>query len=200
MATLLFFDQDHKYTLDGEELPSVSELCRFISREVYGGVQQYTLDNAAERGTAVHKACEALDLYGKVEVSDDILPYLQAYIKFRKEHDVKWDKIESAGFHETDRYAGTLDRMGTVDGNRCIVDFKSYYAFQKQLAIATLNLYRRIEEQHGDWEADALYILHLQKDGGYKLIPIDRNDEVPNSLLTLHNLMKKKRRKKNAQN
>ena len=35
MATLLFFDQGHKYTLDGEELPSVSELCRFLSREIY---------------------------------------------------------------------------------------------------------------------------------------------------------------------
>lgn len=31
MATLLFFDQDHRYTLDGEDLPSVSELCRFLS-------------------------------------------------------------------------------------------------------------------------------------------------------------------------
>ena len=41
MATLLFFDQGHKYTLDGEELPSVSELCRFLSREIYGDVAQW---------------------------------------------------------------------------------------------------------------------------------------------------------------
>lgn len=198
MATLLFFDQGHKYTLDGEELPSVSELCRFISREVYGDVTQYTLDNAADRGTRVHKACEALDLYGKVEVSDDILPYLQAYMKFRKEHAVHWDKVEYAGHHAADRYAGTLDRVGMVDGKRCIVDLKTSYAVQKQLAIAQLNLYRRIMEQDGTWEAEALYILHLEKDGEPKLIEFERNDKVPESLLTLHNLMKKKRRKKNA--
>lgn len=31
MATLLFFDQGHKYTLDGEELPSVTTITRFLS-------------------------------------------------------------------------------------------------------------------------------------------------------------------------
>ena len=86
MATLLFFDQGHKYTLDGEELPSVSELCRFLSREIYGDVAQWRLDNAADRGTAVHKACESLDKFGSVDVQDAILPYLQAYLKFRREH------------------------------------------------------------------------------------------------------------------
>jgi hypothetical protein len=198
MATLLFFDDEHKYTLDGEELPSVSELCRFISREVYGDVTQYTLDNAADRGTRVHKACEALDLYGRVEVSDDILPYLQAYIKFRKEHAAKWDKVEYAAHHATDRYAGTLDRVGTVDEKNCILDIKTSYIVQKRLAIAQLNLYRRMMEQDSKWTADALYILHLNKAGEYRLHEFDRNDEVPNALLTLHNLMKKKRRKKNV--
>ena len=136
-----------------------------------------------------------LDLYGKAEVSDDILPYLQAYLKFRKEHVVKWEKIEYATHHDTDRYAGTLDRVGTVDGSRCVLDLKSSYTVQKQLATAQLNLYRRMMEQDGTWKADALYILHLQKDADYKLIEFDRNEEVPNALLTLHNLMKKKRRR-----
>ena len=60
MAQLLFFDECHKYTLDGEELPSVSQLTRFISREIYGDVGQFNLDRAAERGTAVHKATERI--------------------------------------------------------------------------------------------------------------------------------------------
>jgi hypothetical protein len=198
MAKLLFFDTEHKYTLDGEELPSVSELCRFLSREIYGDVTQFTLDKAADRGTKVHKACEILDLYGKAEVSEDILPYIQAYLKFRREHEVKWDKVEHSTYHATDRYAGTIDRAGTVDGKQCIVDIKTTYNVHKPLALAQLNLYRRMLEQDGEWKADALYILHLDKNGEYKLLPFDRNDDVPNALLTLHNLMKKKRRKKNG--
>ena len=64
IAQLIFFEKDHIYELNGEQLPSVSELTRFISREVYGDVAQFRLDNAAERGTKVHKLTEALDKYG----------------------------------------------------------------------------------------------------------------------------------------
>ena len=111
MAKLLFFDTGHKYTLDGEELPSVSEVTRFISREVYGDIGQSNLDRAAERGTAVHKATEILDKYGTVEISTDIEPYIKAYITFRKEHDCKWELIEAARYDPDRRYAGTLIRF-----------------------------------------------------------------------------------------
>lgn len=196
MATLLFFDQGHRYTLDGEELPSVSELCRFLSREIYGTVQQYTLDRAADRGTRVHKACEVLDLYGKADISDDILPYVKAYLQFRRDHDVKWDKIEHAAHHEKDRYAGTIDRRGIVDGTRAIVDLKTTAEIHKPICRAQLNLYRRMEEQDGTWEADALYILQLRKDGSYKLVTFDIDNTLPDALLTLHRSLQKKPRAK----
>lgn len=193
MATLLFFDEGHKYTLDGEELPSVSELCRFLSREIYGEITQYKLDNAAERGTAVHKATEILDKYGTVDVQDDILPYLQAYLTFRKEHEVEWSKIEYALHHPEDRYAGTIDRFGMLDGKKALVDLKSTYTVHKPLCAASLNLYRRALQANGI-EVEVLYILHLKKDGTYKLVPFDIDDELPTALLTLHNTLKKKRR------
>lgn len=194
MATLMFFDQEHKYTLDGEELPSVSELCRFLSREIYGDISQWRLDNAAQRGTSVHKTLEVLDKYGKVDVQDDILPYVQAYLKFRKEHTVEWQKIEYALHHPQDRYAGTIDRYGAVDGIPTLLDFKTSYTVHKPLCAASLNLYRRMLEFSGD-PVERLYILHLQGDGTYKLIPFDRDDALPSALLTLHNTLKKKARK-----
>lgn len=198
MATLLFFDADHRYTLDGEELPSVSELCRFLSREIYNDVQQYRLDCAAERGTAVHKATEALDKYGTVDVQDDVLPYAQAYLKFRREHDVEWRKIEWAAHHPVDKYAGTIDRLGTVDGKAALLDIKTSYTIHAPMCAAQLNLYRRMLEANGE-KVEALYILHLKKDGTYRLKPFEFDDTVPDALLTLHNLLKKKpRRKKDA--
>lgn len=193
MATLLFFDQGHKYTLDGREVPSVSELCRFLSREIYGEVVQWRLDQAADRGSAVHKLCEALDLYGKADVPDDLLPYLQAYLAFRREHQVTWTAVEKPLYHKTDRYAGTLDRIGTVDGQPAIVDLKTSYRVQKPLALAQLNLYRRMAEQDSPQEY-SLYILHLRKDGTYRLLSFPRNEAVPTALLTLHNLTKPKGR------
>ena len=197
MATLLFFDTDHRYTLDGEELPSVSELCRFLSREIYGTVSQYMLDRAAERGRRVHKLCEALDIYGKADVPDDLLQYIKAYVQFRKDHEVQWDSIEKAMHHPEQKYAGTIDRIGFVDGKRCIVDLKTYCQYHKPLAIAQLNLYRRMVE-YGAEPVDSLKILHLKKDGTYRLINVEINDNVPDALLTLHNLTKKKARKRNV--
>ena len=195
MATLLFFDDGHRYTLDGEDLPSVSELCRFISREIYNDVAQFRLDNAADRGKQVHKALEALDKYGSVDVQDDILPYVRAYLQFRKEHQAEWEKIEYATHHPVDMYAGTLDRYGVLDGRHAILDFKTSYTIHGPYVAAQLNLYRRMAESEG-LPVDELYVLHLKKDGTYRLKKIDFDDTVPVALLTLHNLLKKKTRRK----
>ncbi len=197
MAQLLFFDQGHRYTVDGRELPSVSQLCRFLSREIYGEINQYTLDAAASRGTKVHKATEVLDLYGKADVDDDLLPYLNAYLKFRREHTIQWERIEHAVYHPEDDYAGTIDRYGDVDGKRAVVDLKTTYTIHKPLCTASLNLYRRMMEAHGN-RVDALYILHLRKDESYKLMEFPISDDLPNALLTLHRALEKKGRKKNA--
>lgn len=194
MAQLMFFDQGHRYTLDGEELPSVSELCRFISREVYGTVSQYTLDQAADRGTRVHKATEALDVYGRVEASEDIAPYVDAYLKFRREHNVKWNMVERSMANQREHYAGTVDRYGELDGVKSLVDLKTSYTVHKCLAVAQLNLYRWMIEEEGH-TVDKQYILHLAKDG-YKLVEIEKRDDVPGALLTIHRLMEKKKRRK----
>ena len=195
MAQLLFFDEGHKYTLDGEDLPSVSELTRFISREIYGDVGQFNLDRAADRGTAVHKATELLDKYGTAEIDEDIAPYLQAYIAFRKEHKCEWQKIEYATHHPDNLYAGTLDRVGTVDGNLAILDIKTSSTIQKPLYTAKLNLYRKMLPD----PIEQLIILHLRKDGTYKLIDIPIDDTLADACITMHEALKKKKRsKKNA--
>jgi hypothetical protein len=195
MAQLLFFDEGHKYTIDGEELPSVSELTRFISREIYGDVGQFNLDRAADRGTAVHKATELLDKYGTAEIDEDISPYLKAYIAFRKEHKCEWQKIEYATHHPENLYAGTLDRVGTVDGKLVVLDIKTSSTIQKPLYTAQLNLYRKMLPD----PIEQLVILHLKKDGTYKLIDIPIDDTLADACITMHEALKKKKRsKKNA--
>ena len=195
MAQLLFFDEGHKYTIDGEELPSVSEITRFISREIYGDVGQFNLDRAADRGTAVHKATELLDKYGTAEIDEDISPYLKAYIAFRKEHKCEWQKIEYATHHPENLYAGTLDRVGTVDGKLVVLDIKTSSTIQKPLYTAQLNLYRKMLPD----PIEQLVILHLKKDGTYKLIDIPIDDTLADACITMHEALKKKKRsKKNA--
>ena len=193
---LLFNEQKHIYMLGTERLPCVSDLCRFLHRELYADAPAWKMEAAAERGTAVHAATEALDGSGRAQVDEEYAPYLRAYAAFLREHDVRWELSEASMHHPELRYAGTIDRYGMVDGFRTLLDIKTTYTVQKALCNASLNLYRLMLES---WEkqVDRLLILHLKKDGTYKLIEFQKDDSVPMALITIHNALKKKRRKKN---
>ena len=203
MSTLLFYDDSHRYTVDGEEVPSVSELTRFIAREVYTETPQYALDAAAQRGTKIHKATEAMDKFGSVEIESDLLPYLQAYVAYKKEHNPEWERIEWSVCNDK-RYAGTIDRYGTEDGKNILVDIKTTQNItgaHKVLYTAQLNLYRLavLKEK----PVDEMWILQLKKDGKYKLFPIEENETLAYACLTMHEAIKnskKKRRKAHAEN
>lgn len=196
MAKLIFYDTEHKYTVDGAEVPSVSELTRFITREVYESTPQLAMDRAADRGTKIHKATEALDKYGSAEIEDDIAPYLKAYVQFLKEHSPDWERIEWA-VNNGKLYAGTLDRYGTLDGKKAILDIKtaaSIGSLMKVLYTAAQNLYRMAIEP--ECAVEAIYILQLKKDGKYRLIELEIQDELAKACIALHQALKKKERKK----
>ena len=240
MARLIFFDETHTYTVDGEEFPSVSEISRFASREVYGEVSQFNLDNACSRGSAVHKATEILDKYGKCECDEDIEPYIRAYVQFRKDFGIKdYAHIEKALAHEGLKYAGTIDRIYTIDekfiesaksickkivfigedgkveyskdfinfderylNKLAIIDIKSSSVVQNVLALIQLNGYKLSTEFNELGEVGALFILHLEKDGKYKLIGFEINPDLFMACLTLHKALQKKKRlkKENTEN
>ena len=194
MNILQFFDKGHVYMLDGQRLPCVSDLCRFLHREIYKDAPLWQMEAAADRGTKVHAATEALDKTGQAEIEYEYLPYLQAYAAFRREHDVQWELIEHPDYHPAHRYAGTIDRYGMVDGFKTLLDIKTTYRVYEPLCSASLNLYRMILEARGK-AVERLLILHLKKDGSYKLIRFDAEDAVPMALLTLHTALKTRRRK-----
>lgn len=167
---LKFYDEGHIYEYNGKVIPSVSELLRFMSREVYGDVNKFILDQAAERGTAVHSATQALDENGVVECTDDIAGYIEAYAQFRREHDVSWRYIEKPVAHPSLLYAGTIDRAGFVDGESAVVDIKTNSAVKKTMVKAQLNGYRKLMETIG-YKAERLYCLQLMNSGKYRLYP-----------------------------
>ena len=193
MNILQFFDKGHVYMLDGERLPCVSDLCRFLHREIYKEAPIWQLEAAADRGTKVHAATEVLDKTGQAEIDGDYVPYLEAYARFLREHEVSWELIEHPDYHPELRYAGTIDRYGMVDGLHTIVDLKTTYTVYKPLCSASLNLYRMILEAR-EKRVEKMMIIHLKKDGTYKLIPFNVDDSVPMALITLHTALKRRKR------
>lgn len=192
MAKLLFFDNTHTYEVDGEKLPSVSQIIRFISREIYGEISQYHLDAGAERGTKVHKATELLDKYGEAEVDDSILPYLQAYMQFLQDEHPAWHHIEKSLYHPEKKYAGTIDRQGILRGASCLVDIKSDAVVKKKLVKAQLNGYADAWEANNFGQIEKLFCLHLKKDGKYQLYEVAKDMTEFSACLNLHNALEQK--------
>lgn len=194
MSDLIFREKDHVYLLDGVKLPCVSDLCRFLHREIYKEVPAWQMENAALRGTAVHAATQALDDAGSCDIAEEYLPYVQAYKAFLQEHSVCWHMTEKALYHPVYRYAGTIDRYGAVDDLLTLVDIKTTYTVYKPLCRAQLNLYRLMLAARG-YAVDRLCILHLQRTGKYRLITIDFDEALPRALITLHSALLKRKRK-----
>lgn len=194
---LVFREEDHKYFLNGEEIPSVSELTRFLAREVYGEADPIALDRAAEKGTAVHDALQTLDEKGEVEVDSEYDGYIAAYLKFRAEHNVEWREVE--WMVHTDKYAGRIDRYGYVDGKPCIVDFKTTSRISKAhevLYTAAQSLYQIAVERNKP--VDMLYVLQLKNDGNYKLIPLSCDYALASSCAIMHQAFTKTKRKRRS--
>lgn len=200
MAQILkFYDERHEYTLNGEKIPSVSEIARFASREIYGDISQYMLDNAADRGKKVHSAAEILDREKTVKVDDDIVPYIKAYMNFLKEYAPEYIAIEKAYASQTEKYAGTLDRVARIHGKDgiSIIDIKSSSVVQKVLARIQLNGYKKLFEENTGESVSHIFILHLKKDETFRLIEFEKDNTLFDACLALHKALEKKKRGKN---
>ena len=122
-ASGLRFDPlTHRYWLGTRELLSVTRILRDT------GLVDPTwwTDTARLRGTALHRATEALDRDEVLPPMDATCePYLEAYQDFRRDVRPVWHGIESPVADLCLGYAGRLDRWGTVQGEPVVVDLKT---------------------------------------------------------------------------
>lgn len=193
----LHFDEGkHLYTLDQNgvtfELPSVTQILRFISREIYGDVPQSVLDQAADKGTRVHEAIEAYDNYGWKEYESDTLPYILAYEKWVQDHNFQTAANEYPIYHRTRLYAGKLDRLFLEEGNLSLVDFKTSETILEPLVAGQLYGYSEASKSHGINVVNH-YILHLKPDASYDFIKVDiqKGFRIFEACAFLHGVVKK---------
>jgi hypothetical protein len=82
--------------------------------------------SAAELGTEVHAACEEYALTGIRPVTDDeVRPFLDRFDEWLQKWQPVYEAVETTVYSPTYGYAGTLDAMAQIDGQRVIVDYKT---------------------------------------------------------------------------
>ena len=158
---LEFEEQQHIYTLRGMELPSVTKIMQPLSSFIYSGVDARTLNAAADKGTIVHNACENFIKFGIVDISAGYSGYMDAFLKWHEDYSPEILASETRLYHKVMRYAGTADMVAIVDGALTLIDIKSTY---------------KLEEKTDGLEIQAKQILHLKKDGTYKIMKFERYD------------------------
>ena len=138
MAEFLFDEGTHTYTLDGVVIPSVTEICAPITYGKYppvGVVQQ-----AAARGTRVHELCALYDMDALPdEIETELVGYVKAWAAFCRDYKPIWAHIELPLYGEIDPgqpFAGTLDRIGEIDGLTRVVDIKTTASLDRPAKVA----------------------------------------------------------------
>ena len=138
MAEFLFDEGTHTYTLDGVVIPSVTEICAPITCGKYppvGVVQQ-----AAARGTRVHELCALYDMDALPdEIEAGLVGYVKAWAAFCRDYKPVWTRIELPLYGSPDTrlpFAGTLDRIGEIDGRTRVVDIKTTASLDRPAEVA----------------------------------------------------------------
>lgn len=196
VADGLQFDAElHRYTLDGRQLPSVTEILRPVTEHEYRGVDREVMDRAALLGTAVHKLIE-LDIAGTLDedaLDDSLRPYLAQWRQFRAQSGFLPIYSEQRVHSMKYGYAGTLDLAGKLNGMPAVVDAKRTTAVPRSAGPQTAAYrYALAEVFDGDWQVADRYALHLTPER-WRLVPQkDPNDlRVFLASLTLHNYLEK---------
>ena len=155
------FDPDtHYYELDGKELPSVTTILKdagIIDTSKYA-------TGSAEFGSDVHAACELYDLYGEESADERVKGHLIAWKAFLDRLKPKFTHCEEPIYHQTHIYAGTPDRVGSLNAHNrtAIIDIKSghkepwhalqsaayAWCFEKPTLIERMCVYLRSDGTH----------------------------------------------------
>lgn len=137
-------------------------------------------DQAANKGTAVHRLAEQLVKGVEVEVPDALAGHVESYVKFLDEFDVQPVLVEATVVSHKHGYAGTLDLLAALRGAAGrLLDVKTSRSGifgETALQLAAYRYADAYVDEHGveqpmpdvEWTG----AVHVRGDG-YSLIPVE---------------------------
>lgn len=188
--SLVFDDAAHKYTWQGQPVPSVTQVLSPLYD--FSMVPADVLAAKSRLGTLIHLATELYD-EGELDessVAPEIRPYLDAWVRFRDDTGFVPYRVEARVYHPVHRYAGTLDRTGYVGDLFELLDIKSCACIDPAAGVQT-SAYR--EAYAKTFPKDPAIVrrrvVQLRPDGTYRAPLMEAKSDWPTflSLLTVNN-------------
>ncbi len=113
-------------TFTADNLETLTALNRDAIIDLVKGSPWRDRDAAARRGTEVHRLGEQLIAGTEVEVPEELIGHVDAYLRFLADFNVQPLLIEAIVGHRTHRWMGTLDLVADLnDGHRWLIDIKT---------------------------------------------------------------------------
>ena len=174
----LLFDEDkHEYSVDGIKLPSVTEIVSPFTFSKYR-VDAAVVNQAAYRGKIIHEVCADYDMGAYTDgvlLNPEIASYLKAWIDFCHDYKPEWLLVEQA--MACNDFAGTVDRVGIIDGNPCIVDIKTTSSMDRASKIALsaqIAGYIMLCDSNTEYHIQSKHCMGVQltKEGKYNVIHV----------------------------
>lgn len=164
-----FKEDTHQYFDEsGIEVPSVTQILKVAGLTGFGmeGTELHS-DESMTRGKAAHQAIHFLEkgTLDESTVDEIVIPYVDAYKKFKKDTGYKPFKMECLLLHQQRRFAGTLDGIGHIENQPVLLEYKtgSYQPWHK-LQVAG---YRAALGD--DFKTTKDYVLELKSNATYTL-------------------------------
>ena len=130
---LTYVDEGHKYYWNGLNVPGVNEILIASGISSFDKIPIYLREAGMHFGTVIHKTCELwdkddldLDWVRENDLNTDykVQPFLNGWIKFRKESGCKIISIEQMLYSKRG-FAGRLDRV-IILNDVTLLDIKTY--------------------------------------------------------------------------
>lgn len=124
---LKFEPTGHVYTVDGREVPSVTQILAGVGLTDFSRVNPELLERSKDFGTKAHEATELSDK-GKFDYfseSVEICSIVDAWDRFKKDVGFVPELIEKPLYSTKYGFAGTPDRIGLIGKDPAIVDIKT---------------------------------------------------------------------------
>lgn len=145
-------------------------------------------DRAARRGTEVHRLAQRLVAGESVEVPDELVGHVDAYMRFLDEFDVDEQLVECVVGHRAHKWMGTLDMVADLTTplgrHRWLLDLKTTRSGIYGETALQLAAYRHADfylddkdHQHPMPQVDMVGAVWVRADG-YDLIPVTADNEV----------------------
>lgn len=174
---LEFHEVGHEYKINGQLIPSVSEVVGLLTENIYKDIPKSILDNAAKFGTDVHKFIQLYNETGIIEFKRNFKMYhcLNEWIRLSSTFD---EIIENELMvHFMDLYAGTFDSVARIGKDLVLIDYKTTNKFHKKNVTLQLNLYKIAYEWMTGKKIKKLCCVWLPKHRKGKLIFLDILEE-----------------------